>query len=131
MAHEHFRKIFICPGATSLEMSITRGLTHMCRRDCVSVLLCFHLIWMWGKQELCLIPMPTMNNRDPEGKPAGVYQPRVFCSTWMLFIPTLFFFCKKDSRENNAILIWVFLSIILLVSPVLQTLVHWVNILSC
>lgn len=39
MAHEHFRKIFTWPGATSLEMNITQGLTHMCRHDYVSVFL--------------------------------------------------------------------------------------------
>lgn len=41
-----------------------------------------------------MIPMPTMNNRDLEGKPTGVYQPRVFGSTGVL-ITTLFFFVKK------------------------------------
>jgi len=58
-------------------MSITRGLTHTCRHDSVSALLCFHLTRQ-GRQELSLIPKPTMSKWDLERKRAGVTSPEYF-----------------------------------------------------
>lgn len=63
------------------------------------------------------IPMLTMN------KPAGVYQ----FTAWMLFIVTL---KKKYSGGKMPMSFELFLSIILLVSPALLTLVHWLHILA-
>lgn len=109
-------KDFYLPGASPLGMIITWKLTGVCGCDCcLSVLLYSHLIWMGWKQEQGLFQCSLWTTS--EDKPALLYQ----FTARMLFITTL---KKKKVKGKNANVNWVFLSIILLVSPAFQILVH-------
>lgn len=66
-----------------------------------------------------MTPVPTMNNRDSEGKPKTISLQKFINLGWYLNMNAIFFFFVKMTRENNIIIILALLIVIQFVSPVL------------
>lgn len=67
-----------------------------------------------------MTPVPTMNNRDSEGKPKTISLQKFINLVWYLNMNAIFFFFfVKMTRENNIIIILALLIVIQFVSPVL------------
>lgn len=66
-----------------------------------------------------MTPVPTMNNRDSEGKPKTISLQKFINLVWYLNMNAIIFFFVKMTRENNIIIILALLIVIQFVSPVL------------